>query len=92
MLREGQVSLRDDYEVSTPELDELCALGDAQPGCHGSRLTGAGFGGCTRHLVHPDAALDVSDALVIGFEMRFGRRPEVLIARPSDGVGPIHDL
>src|SRR5262249_53600012 len=42
LLREAMASLRDDYEVSTPELDRLCAIADAQPGCYGSRLTGAG--------------------------------------------------
>ena len=61
LLREGHGSLRDDYEVSVPELDVLCELADAQPGVYGSRLTGAGFGGCALHLVDPKRAEDAAD-------------------------------
>jgi galactokinase len=89
LLREGMASLRDDYEVSAPELDLLCALGDATPGCHGSRLTGAGFGGCTLHLVEPAAAGEVARAITAGFARRFGREPALWSVRPSDGAGDL---
>jgi galactokinase len=89
LLREGMASLRDDYEVSVPELDRLCALGDAAPGCHGSRLTGAGFGGCTLHLVEPDAVDAVARALREGFAKSFGRRPLLWTVRPSDGAADL---
>jgi galactokinase len=77
LLREGMRSLRDDYEVSIPELDALCELADALPGVYGSRLTGAGFGGCTLHAVEPGAAEEVAAALAAGFARRFGREPPV---------------
>ncbi len=89
LLRASHASLRDDYGVSTPELDALCAIGDATPGCHGSRLTGAGFGGCTLHLVDPDAADIVSRALADGFAARFGRAPRVWRVRAADGAGEL---
>jgi galactokinase len=89
LLSEGMASLRDDYEVSAPELDRLCALGDAAPGCHGSRLTGAGFGGCTLHLVEPDAVDAVAQALAAGFAKSFGRRPLLWTVRPSDGAADL---
>ena len=89
LLRQGMVSLREDYEVSTPELDLLCQLGDAQEGTYGSRLTGAGWGGCTLHLVRPEAAEPVREAIATGFASRFGRRPEILLARASDGAGDL---
>jgi galactokinase len=88
-LREGMASLRDDFEVSRPELDALCAIADAVPGCFGSRLTGAGFGGCTIHLVEPARAAAVADAIRAGFADRYGREPAILVARASDGAGPI---
>jgi galactokinase len=88
LLREGQASLRDDFEVSVPELDALCALGDAAPGCFGSRLTGAGFGGCSVHLVEPAAADAVARAIAQGFEARFGRRPEVWKLRAGAAASP----
>jgi galactokinase len=48
-------SLRTDYEVSTPELDALCARLRATDGVFGARLTGAGFGGCVVVLCRPGA-------------------------------------
>jgi galactokinase len=45
LMNASHVSLRDDYEVSTRELDQLVALLQQQPGVYGARLTGAGFGG-----------------------------------------------
>jgi len=47
-------SLRDNFEVSSPELDLLVEAATEVEGCFGSRLTGAGFGGCTVLLVRPD--------------------------------------
>ena len=89
LLREGMRSLRDDYEVSTPELDRLCALGDAARGCHGSRLTGAGFGGCTLHLVEPGAAGEVARAIRSGFAASHGREPPVWCVVPGDGAAEL---
>jgi galactokinase len=86
LLRAGMQSLRDDFEVSTPELDALCALGDATPGVFGSRLTGAGFGGCTLHLVRAGAAAEASRVIAEGFERRFGRRPPIQEVRAAAGA------
>ncbi|MDJ0787222.1 MAG: galactokinase [Myxococcota bacterium] len=86
LLKQGMASLRDDFEVSVPELDVLCRLGDAAPGCFGSRLTGAGWGGCTLHLVEPDAAGSVAEAIAAGFEREVGRRPVVLEVAPAEGA------
>ncbi len=86
LLKEGQRSLRDDFEVSTPELDLLCESADALPGVFGSRLTGAGFGGCTLHLVDAEAADEVSEELAARCEGPLGRRPPILSVRPWDGA------
>jgi galactokinase len=88
-LREGMRSLREDFAVSTPELDQLCARADAHPGVLGSRLTGAGFGGCTLHLVRPDAVEDVSGWIADGFAERFARRPSVLRVVASAGASEL---
>ena len=86
LLGEGMRSLRDDFEVSTPELDHLCERAEGHPEVYGSRLTGAGFGGCTLHLVPAKAAEDVASWIADGFEARFGRRPPVHRVMASDGA------
>ncbi len=86
LLREGMRSLHDDYEVSTPALDLLCATADALPGVLGSRITGAGWGGCTLHLVEAGAVGDVKAALADAFEGRFGRRPPCWELLPAEGA------
>lgn len=68
-LRESHESLRDDYDVSCPELDAMAAACWSAPGCVGARMTGAGFGGACVALVERDAL----DAF----------RAEVARARPS---------
>jgi pyruvate carboxylase len=51
LMNESHVSLRDDYEVTGIELDTLAEAAWAQEGVIGSRMTGAGFGGCTVSIV-----------------------------------------
>ncbi len=55
LLTASHNSLRDDYEVSGPELDALVDLSLAWSGCIGARMTGAGFGGCAIALLHKDS-------------------------------------
>jgi galactokinase len=54
----SHVSLRDDFDVSCPELDVLVERLVATSGVFGARLTGAGFGGCAVALVEPGAPVD----------------------------------
>ncbi|XP_064007093.1 galactokinase [Pogoniulus pusillus] len=56
LMVESHNSLRDDYEVSCPELDELVAAALEVDGVYGSRMTGGGFGGCTVTLLEAEAA------------------------------------
>ncbi|PSQ20797.1 galactokinase [Halobacteriales archaeon QS_9_67_17] len=78
-------SLRDDYAVSCRELDAAAAAGRATDGVLGSRLTGAGFGGCTVHLVAGDPA-QVADTLAAAYHERVGAEPEVYPCAPSPGA------
>jgi galactokinase len=56
LMNDSHASLRDDYEVSVPELDRLVELLQAHPSVHGARLTGAGFGGACVALCRAGAA------------------------------------
>ncbi len=78
-------SLRDLYEVSTPELDALTAVAAAVPGCWGARLTGAGFGGCVVALVEPAARAEFTARVPRDYRAASGRDTEVMWFSPSAG-------
>jgi galactokinase len=67
LMNASHASLRDDYEVSTPELDALVALLQAQTGVYGARLTGAGFGGACVALCRVDAVQQVAGEVLAGY-------------------------
>lgn len=89
LLRESHRSLREDYEVSAPELDTLVDAANAVPGCYGARLTGAGFGGCTIALVAEAAVPDVQAHITAAYEAAYGKTPVVYVVHPDDGVSEI---
>jgi len=78
-------SLRDLYEVSVPELDCLVDAAIAVPGVLGSRLTGAGFGGCVLVLLRAEAREAFSEGVRDAFERRFGRRPPLFFFQSGGG-------
>ncbi|MGD8758617.1 MAG: galactokinase [Anaerolineales bacterium] len=86
LMLEGHASLRDLYQVSSPELDALVDIAASLPGCYGARLTGAGFGGCTINLVENSQAQDFTRRLAAEYQDRIGRQPAVWISRASDGA------
>jgi galactokinase len=86
LMAASHASLRDDYEVSCPELDVLVELALALPACHGARLTGAGFGGSTVNLVETAAVESFSRAVTAGYRDRTGRTAQVLVFEPSAGA------
>ena len=79
-------SLRDDYQVSCPELDVLVELAMAAPGAYGSRLTGAGFGGCTVSLVAREQASAFMRAVGEGYREQTGRAAEIYLTYPERGA------
>jgi len=79
-------SLRDDYEVSGPELDLLVENARGVEGVLGSRLTGAGFGGCTVSLVRPDAVEALRDAVLSRYQAETGLEPRVWASPAADGA------
>jgi galactokinase len=79
-------SLRDDYEVSSKELDVLVELAWKQPGVLGARMTGAGFGGCTVNLVRQEAAEAFAKAVRRGYQDALGLKAEIYICKASQGA------
>jgi galactokinase len=87
LMNESHASLRDDYEVSIPEMDTLVAAAQQSPGCYGSRLTGAGFGGCTVSLVEESQVDRFKRDVAAAYREATGRDTTIYICRASDGVG-----
>jgi galactokinase len=87
LMNDCHSSLRDLYEVSTPELDTMVQIAQTLPGCLGARLTGGGFGGCTVNLVVRDMVEDFARSLGPEYEIRTGLHPEIYICQASRGAG-----
>jgi len=86
LLSASHDSLRDDYEVSGPELDLLVRIARGTDGVLGSRLTGAGFGGCTVSLVAPDAVDGLRDAVLARYPEETGLEPRIWVSPAADGA------
>jgi galactokinase len=87
LMADSHRSLRDDYEVSTPELDLMVELARGEGGVRGARITGGGFGGCTINLVEAAHAPEIQRKIEQDYEARTGLRPTILICEASDGAG-----
>ena len=87
LLTASHVSLRDDFEVSCPELDTAVDAALAA-GARGARMTGGGFGGCAIALIDADRAAQVADAAVQAFAASGFAPPRVFTVHPSAGAHP----
>jgi galactokinase len=72
-------SMRDDYEVSVPEIDLIVDLARALQAVHGARLTGGGFGGSVVVLARPGTASDVARRISADYAAKTGRSGSVLV-------------
>ncbi len=86
LMNESHDSLRDDYEVSIPQLDLLVDTARGIDGVLGSRLTGAGFGGSTISLVHQTATAAFQRGVSEAYLDEFGIEPRFFDCLPSDGA------
>jgi galactokinase len=87
LMKASHASLRDYYEVSSPELDALAEAACEVPGCAGARLTGAGFGGCIVALVAAAAVSEFESHVSAAYEAACDRQPVIYVCRSAGGVG-----
>ncbi len=85
----SHASLRDLYEVSSPELDAMVDIAAGVEGVIAARMTGAGFGGCTVNLVRPDAIDRLRDTVAREYSARTGLTPMVLPVEIAAGAGAL---
>jgi len=89
LMYASHASLRDDYEVSCPELDAVVEIAQSiglTGGVYGCRMTGGGFGGCTVALVQSDKVKAISDRVAVEYEKRTKIKPTLFVSRPAAGA------
>ena len=85
LMNESHESLRDDFEVSSAELDILTAIA-RDLGAYGARMTGGGFGGCTVNVVEASHAASFGRAVARRYHERTGINAEIYDGTPADGA------
>ena len=83
----SHASLRDDFEVVSPELDALVEIAATVPGVAAARMTGAGFGGCTINLVERGAVAALTNRVMADYPGRTGLTPRVYAVDAVAGAG-----
>ena len=83
LVSESHRSLREDYEVSCDEVDELVRLTEACAGVHGARMVGAGFGGCILAVVDAPAITEVEREITNRYKTPAGESPWTHIVAPA---------
>ena len=86
LMDESHRSLRDDFEVSRPELDAMVEIAQAQEGCFGARMTGAGFGGCAVALVEGVRAERFATEVARRYAGDVGLTPAVYVCAAAAGA------
>ncbi len=88
LMSESHLSLKNDYEVSCPELDLMVKLAGEAEGVYGARLTGGGFGGSTVNLVDERAVEDFRRDVASAYEKSTGLKPQIVVSAAAEGAGP----
>jgi galactokinase len=86
LMQLSHMSLRDDFEVSSNELNIMVECAERQPGCYGARMTGAGFGGCAVALVRQDAAEAFSAEIATEYRAATGLASNIYICTATNGA------
>jgi len=88
----SHAGLRDDYEVSSVELDALVEAARRVPGVLGARMMGAGFGGCTISLVEAGAVPEFEARVGRDYEAAVGRAPKIHVIRIEAGTHAVEGV
>jgi galactokinase len=89
LMYRSHESLRSDFEVSSPELDEIVAIATAigeEGGVLGARMTGGGFGGCAVVLMRSAAAAEIMRRISVQYAERFPVAPSLFVSQAAAGA------
>jgi galactokinase len=85
-MNASHASLRDDFAVSSRELDLMVDCGQAHPACLGIRMTGAGFGGCAVALIHTEQAESFTSTTTASYQSVTGLKPALYVCAATEGA------
>jgi galactokinase len=87
LMAESHSSMRDDFEITVPAIDQLVALMQSAIGSEGgARMTGGGFGGACVALLPTNRVAKVCAAIEAGYRTPDGHKPLIMVERPGPGV------
>jgi galactokinase len=86
LMNASHESLRDDFAVSSRELDVMVECGRTHPACLGIRMTGAGFGGCAVALIHSEHAEAFTSTVAASYRAATGIAPVLYVCAATDGA------
>ena len=86
LINASHISLRDDFEVSSLQLDQMVDFAQQESACYGARMTGAGFGGCAIAIVQPDEVRNFCKTVSINYQAATGLKPEIYPCTATDGA------
>jgi galactokinase len=89
LMNESHESLRDDFEVSSSALDTMVEIAQARPGCHGARMTGAGFGGCAVALVDRGQSSAFVERVTAEYERQSRVLPRLYVSEATAGAAAV---
>lgn len=92
LMTQSHMSLKEDYQVTGIELDTLVDVALEVEGVLGSRMTGAGFGGCTVSIVKEDAVDQFTKQVISQYKEKIGYEPTIYIAGVGDGAKEIEGI
>jgi galactokinase len=88
-MAESHASLRDDYQVSCPELDLMVKLAVQMRGVYGARMTGGGFGGCTVNLVKNADVTEFQEVVANSYQKSTGLTPQIFVSAAAEGASEV---
>jgi galactokinase len=89
-MYESHRSLKEDYEVSCPELDIMVTLAAGLEGVYGARMMGGGFGGCTINLVKKTSVSNFTEKISAGYKIKTAIDSQVYVTTAADGASEVN--
>ena len=83
-------SMKEDFEITCPEIDSLVEISQSVPGVIGSRMTGGGFGGCTVSLIDFNQTATIVATITSRYRSATGIEPTAFVTRPAQGAQVVY--